>query len=128
MFALKRAEKLATKRKQNAAVPTVSQGQTSQPEAEDPVTRAGFGVGPVDLEKVKGSSLVYATGTLTSLTNRQRYGVKIELDLLDGSGKKVGQAKDYQQVMEPNGQWHFKALVVDSKAASAKVASVKEDQ
>ena len=71
---------------------------------------------------------MYAVGTLTNAANRQRFGVKVELDLLDDGGQKVGGAKDYQPVIEPHGEWQFKALVVDSKAKSAKVAAVSEQQ
>jgi len=59
---------------------------------------------------------------------RQRFGVKIQFDLFDGSGQKIGSAKDYQQVIEPKGEWKFRALAVTSKAASAKVASITEEK
>jgi hypothetical protein len=71
---------------------------------------------------------VYAVGTISNATNRQRFGVKVELDLFDEAGRKVGSAKDYQAVLEPRGRWQFKALVVDSKARTAKVAAISEDQ
>jgi hypothetical protein len=80
------------------------------------------------LEKTAGTSLVCAVGTVNNPTKRQRFGVKVELALLDAVGQKLGTATDYRQVLEPGGQWRFKALVVDSKAVSAKVESIKEDQ
>ena len=95
---------------------------------EDPIAKAGFRVSNIKFEKTPGSSLTYAVGTLTNNTNRQRFGVKVELDLLDATGQKIGTATDYQQVLEPLGKWQFKALCVDSKAKSAKLAAVKEDQ
>ena len=101
---------------------------TAPPTADDQAAKAGFQVTAINLEKTAGSSLIYAVGTLTNPSDRQRFGVKIEIDLFDAAGQKLGAAKDYQQVLEPKGKWQFKALVVDSKAASAKVASVKEDQ
>ena len=61
-------------------------------------------------------------------SNRQRFGVKIQLVLLDAAGQKVGTATDYRQIMEPMAQWQFKALVVDSKAVSVQLESIKEDQ
>ncbi len=94
----------------------------------DGEAHGGFRISAITLQKTPGSSLVYAVGTLTNPSERQRFGVKVELDLLDSGGQKVGTTKDYQQVIEPNGQWQFKALVVGSKAASARLASVKEDQ
>ena len=96
--------------------------------AVQPFGETGLGVSGIHLEKTQGNSLVYAIGTISNLTSRQRFGVKVELDLLDGSGQKIGTARDYQQVIEPNEKWQFRALVMDSKATTAKIASIKEDQ
>ena len=94
----------------------------------DVTVKVDFQVSAITFEKAPDSSLVYAVGTLKNRAPRQRFGVRIELDLFDATGQKVGTAKDYQPVMEPNGEWRFRALVVDAKAVSAKVASIKEDQ
>ena len=80
------------------------------------------------LQTNPGSSVVYAVGTLTNASDQQRFGVKVYLELSDASGSKIGQATDYQQMIEPNGTWNFKALVVEKKAVSARLASVLEDQ
>ena len=101
---------------------------SADPDPTDPVVKAGFRVSTISLEKAQGSSLIYAIGTLTNAANRQRFGVKLELELLDDSGQKVGSAKDYGQTIEPHGEWQFKALVVESKAKGAKVASISEQQ
>jgi hypothetical protein len=101
--------------------------QTNQP-PEDPVAKTGFRVGEVKLDKAAGSSLVYATGEVTNASNRQRFGVKVEVEVLDAAGQKLGTATDYQQSIEAKGTWQFRALVVQSKAASARIAGIKEDQ
>ncbi len=98
------------------------------PVPDDPIAQAGFQVSKIQLEKTPGSALVYAVGIVSNQTDRQRFGIRLEMDLLNAAGEKVGTAKDYQQVIEPHAQWAFKAIVVDSKAVSAKVASLKEDQ
>jgi hypothetical protein len=122
-------KRIALKMQQNAAqAPPVATNTPPAPVHEDPATSAGFRISAIKIDQTQGSSLTYAVGTLTNTTNRQRFGVKIELDLLDATGQKVATATDYQQVMEPNGKWQFKALCVDSKAKSAKLAVVKEDQ
>jgi len=130
LVALKRVETRAATNRQ--ATNTVSTGATAPEPAEsaqlESVTNAGFRASEITLQKASGGSLVYAVGTLTNASARQRFGVKIYLDLLDAAGQKVGQATDYQQTIEPKGQWNFKALVVDSKAVSATVAEIKEDQ
>ena len=117
-LALKRAQRLVTK-------PAVAAPVTiSQP--SDPFTAQGFRVSPVTLERQAGSKLVYAQGTIVNTTNRQRFGVKVELDLFDAEGKRIASAADYVGVIEPNAEWKFRALVLEAKAASAKIAAIKE--
>ena len=85
-------------------------------------------VGPITLEKSKGSSLVYAVGVLRNDSAHQRFGVSLELELTDARGNKAGTAKDYRAVLEPRQEWRFRALVLDSKAVSARVAAVREEE
>src|ERR1700729_913219 len=68
-------------------------------------------VGPVQLEKAKVGSLVYAVGSVTNASEFQRFGVQIELDLFGKNGKKIGVAKDYKDIIEPNHAWQFHALI-----------------
>lgn len=135
VLALKRAERLAEKQKRERVgqpavtagtdgVPVEVLGQTPAPSETDE-----FRVSKISLENAPGTSLVYAVGTVRNNANKQRFGVKLELDLLDAGGQKVGAAKDYQAVLEPGAEWRFKALVVEPKGVvSAKVASLKEEQ
>jgi hypothetical protein len=85
-------------------------------------------VGVITLEKAKGSSLVYAVGILRNESGHQRFGVNIELELADAKGNKAGVAKDYRSVIEPRQEWRFRALVLDSKAVSAKLARIREEE
>ena len=119
---------IAEKRVQPKPEQAVATNSEPASDPNDAVVKAGFRASPITLEKGQGTSLVYATGTLTNTENRQRFGVKLELELLDDAGQKVGSAKDYEQTIEPKGEWQFKALVVETKAKSAKVASVSEQQ
>ncbi len=129
MIALKMAQrKVGHKKEEVVAQGPLVTATNAVPDADDPIVQAGFQVSPITIEKTKGSSLVYAVGTLTNAADRQRFGVKILFDLFDESGQKVGVAKDYQQVIEPKGEWKFRALVVASKTMSAKVASVTEEK
>lgn len=133
VLALKRAERWAARQKQPApvAVSVPSTNANAEIAADSPATdqNEGFEVSPVSLDKAAGTSLVYAVGTVKNKANKQRFGVRLELELMDAAGKKVGTAKDYQAVLEPGAEWHFKALVVEPKGVvSAKVASLKEEQ
>jgi hypothetical protein len=132
LVALKRAQRWAEKQKRPAAnAVAVAQLQpNAQPPAEetnslahDELTRSA-----VTLEKTPESSLVYAVGTLKNSSTRQHFGIKVELELSDAAGQKLGTASDYRPVLEPGAQWQFKALVMDSKTASAKITAIREDQ
>jgi hypothetical protein len=80
----------------------------------------------VDVEKSDNSGLVYATGTIRNKSDRQRFGVKVELDLFDAQNTKIGSTTDYAQVIEPRKEWNFRAMVTEADAASAKVTSITE--
>ena len=76
----------------------------------------------------KGSRLVYVTGVLKNDSDHQRFGVRVELELLDATTNKVGTATDYRQMLEPRATWQFRALVTDRRATAAKLVGVKEDE
>jgi hypothetical protein len=84
--------------------------------------------GPVTLQKTEGSSLIYAVGTVRNNSNRQRFGVKIELDLLDEQDDKIGMAGDYLAILEPHKDWSFRALLTQPKAVRAKVTKIEEQK
>jgi DNA-directed RNA polymerase subunit RPC12/RpoP len=86
-----------------------------------------FKVSAIQFEKTKGTSLVYAVGTVTNDSEFERFGVRIELNVFDQQGAKLTTAKEYIQMMEPHHEAKFRALVPDAKAASAAIASIKED-
>ncbi len=93
-----------------------------------PKSIADLKVTPIIMQKTPGSGLVYAIGKVRNASAHQRYGVRIELDLLDRSGMKVGSASDYIAVIEPQQTWSFRALVNDPAAVKAKLADVKEQE
>jgi hypothetical protein len=132
LLALKRAQRLAETQKQHAAkIAVVDPPAVLQPiiqEETNSTAQDGLSASAISLQKAPGTSLVYAVGTLKNSSNRQRFGIKIEFELTDTSGAKVGVARDYRQVLEPGSEWQFKALVVDSKATRATLTSIKEDQ
>jgi hypothetical protein len=129
MIAVQRAKKIVHKTRSTTANSNAISAVTNQPAPKkDMIAEAGFRVSDIKFEKTPGNSLVNATGDIVNLRRQQRFGVKLELNLLDSAGKIVGTATDYQQVIETNGTWHFKALVVNSKAAKAVAAKITEDQ
>ena len=97
------------------------------PPAMPAISTNKFDIANVRMERPKEGTLVYVTGTVKNAADHQRFGVRVEWDLFDARGAKVGTAADYQPMLAPNGEWRFKALVLAPKAASAKLATIKED-
>ena len=130
LIALKRAQRWAESQKHQSPV-AAAEPAPNNPTAA-PATNSATGdeltAAEVSIDRAAGSSLIYAVGTIKNNSSRQRFGVKVELELSDASGNKIGTATDYKQVLEPAAQWQFKALVVDSKTKSAKVTAIHEDQ
>jgi rRNA maturation protein Nop10 len=118
---LKHFEKLAA-RHRDAATSPVSASAT------EAAALAGLEVSAISLEKGQGASENYAVGTVVNKSNRQRSGVTVELDLLDAVGQQVGIARSYRPALAPGAKWQFKVPVGEAKAASAKLASIKEGQ
>jgi hypothetical protein len=127
MVALKMAQRKVVNKKTDSVAQNPGPTNVTS-EAEDPGALAGFQVGPITIEKTAGTSLRHAVGTLTNVSDRQRFGVQIQLDLFNGSGEKVDSTKDYQQVIEPKAEWKFHAPVMTPKATSAKATSVTEQK
>jgi hypothetical protein len=133
LAALTRAQRWAARQKhQSESAPPPQSLPTTESAASTPAIlnteQNGFEVSAITLESTPGTTRVYATGTLKNKTDRKRFGVKIELELLDAAEQNAGTATDYQAVMEPGAEWRYQALVVASKATSARIASIKEDQ
>jgi len=96
---------------------------------KDPAVAAGFGVSAFSLEKGQGGNGIYAVGTLVNTATRSRSQVTLELDLLDAGGRTLQALRVSRPVLEPGAKWEIRLPVADdSKAASVKVASIKEGQ
>jgi predicted RNA-binding Zn-ribbon protein involved in translation (DUF1610 family) len=112
-----------------ASTPNTNAASTAQTTTKKPKSPSDLSVGNIDLQQTKGSSLIYAIGTLKNDSDYQRFGIRLELDLYDANGQKLStKAQDYANVIEPHHDWQFRALVVDSKAKSAKVGAIKEEE
>ena len=122
--ALKRAKQMVADKQ---AALAQARAQNSPPPA-DPFAEINFRTSLVTLEATPGTKLVHAVGSIVNTTNRQRFGVKVELELFDADGKPVATTSDYVGVIEPNAAWKFNAPVVEKTAASAKIASIKESK
>ena len=117
---LKHFEKLAARQKDRAAAGAG---------AKDAAAGAGLEVSAISLDKGQGSDGVYAIGTVVNTSSRPRSGVTVELDLVDAGGQKVGIVRAYRPVLAPGAKWELKLPAAgDTKAVSARLASIKEAQ
>lgn len=121
-LAVRRAERMVG-RKSGAAAANLAQKSAPQ---TNPFAGQNFRVSAVTLETTPGTKLVHATGSVVNLAQRQRFGVRIELELLDAAGRLVATASDYTSIVEPGAEWNFRAPVTDGRAVSARVTSVRE--
>jgi hypothetical protein len=88
----------------------------------------GLKASKVTLDESGNGNLIYATGTLTNESTRQRFGVKVEVEIFDEHRRKLGSATDYTDLIEPGKEWRFRAMVTDKAAKSAKLTNVKEQE
>src|SRR5581483_8550407 len=102
-------------------LPTTNVAVSPSPKPQPPQWYGLETGSPVELQKAGQGSLVYAVGVLHNTTDQQKFGVKVEIDLFDAHGAKVGVATDYTQTIDAGAQWHFHALVVATGAAKAKI-------
>jgi hypothetical protein len=116
-------------KKTATATPTpavVATQQTSAPPATATISTNNFTLSGIGFEKQ--GTLRYLRGTLRNDLARQRFSVKIQLDLLDANEGRVGSASDYRAVVQPGEVWQFRALALEPAAVSATVVSIGEDQ
>ena len=117
---LRHFEKLAASQRERAARAAGS---------KDAAVPAGFEVSAVTLEKGDGGNRLFALGTVVNNSNRRRSQVTVEFDLLDAGGQKVEVARAFRSALEAGAKWQVKVPVAsDSKAVTAKVASIAEGQ
>jgi hypothetical protein len=111
-----------------AKIPAAPAPEPEPPPPSPSAVTNGFAIMPYHLEPVPGSSLVYVVGSVRNNTPRQRFGVKVEFGLFDTNDTPIGAATDYQSVLEPHGEWRFKAMVMASKTVAARFRGIAEDQ
>ena len=87
----------------------------------------GLKAGSVKLEKSGVGDLIYAVGALRNDSDHQRFGVKVEVELLGPRGEKIGAASDYTQSIDMGKSWNFRALVTDRGAVKGVVTNVTEN-
>lgn len=81
------------------------------------------------LESQPGTSLKHVVGLVTNRSASRYFGVKVEFNMVDGTGTTVGKAVDQTTSVMGNDSWRFRALSVGGKpekASPAKLSGEKE--
>jgi hypothetical protein len=95
----------------------------------DTATAAGFEVSAISLKKGQDGNGIYAVGTVVNSSNRPRSLITVEFNLRDAGGHTLQILRAYRPALEPGAKWEIRLPVAgDSKAVSAKLASIKEGQ
>lgn len=112
---LKHFEKVAARQVSRRAVPGT-------------MVPAGLEISALSVRKEPGSLEGYVVGTLANRSSGTRSNVTIQLELLDVGGQSVGIGRAYRPKLEPGAKWEFKVSMGESKAVTARLASIKEGQ
>src|SRR6185437_12449500 len=87
-------------------------------------SRNDFNISKISLQKSEGSGLVYAVGTIKNTLDRQRFGVRIQLNSLDEHDQNIGVVSDYVPVIEAHKEWQFKALLTQPATVRVTIADI----
>jgi hypothetical protein len=99
-----------------------------QPQVKQPKSINDLQPGKFSLEQKRDSDLLMAVGDINNVSENVHHGLKVDVDLLDATGAKIGTITDYSAELGPHQAWHFVARVTDPKVKGVKFASIKEDQ
>jgi hypothetical protein len=117
---LKHFEKLAAQQRDREATATATAANAG-------AMPTGLSVSAISIEKGEGGKGTYVVGTVMNTSGRRRSHVAVEIELLDTEGQNVEIARALRPVLEPKGKWEIRVPVAgDSKAVSAKLASIRE--
>jgi predicted nucleic acid-binding Zn ribbon protein len=75
-----------------------------------------------------GKGPAVATGKIQNDSDNMHFGVKVDLDVLDAAGAKIGAVSDTITQLGPRDNWNFIATVTNTSAATVRFANIKEDE
>jgi hypothetical protein len=100
----------------------------TQPQVKAPKSINDLKPGRFLLQLKKGDAAAVAMGDVQNVSGNVHLRVRVDLDLLDSKGVKVGSVSDVINVFNARSTWRFLATVANPKATSVRFASIKEDQ
>lgn len=85
-----------------------------------------FKVGLFWLEQKRGSDLMIAVGDIQNISANVYLHVKVDVDLLDAQGAKIGSVSEEARELLPDRTLHIVSMVKDPRAKSVRFAAIKE--
>ena len=98
-----------------------------QPGVKGPRSLNDLKIGAFSLQPIRGSDSRIASGDIQNISQTYHRGIKVELELRDAQGLKVGSQDAFINELVPHGMWHVLARTSDPRAASVRVAGIKEE-
>jgi DNA-directed RNA polymerase subunit RPC12/RpoP len=81
-----------------------------------------------ELVKADKGGLIHVVGSATNHGPSQYFSLKVEFELQDETGAIVGSASDQLKSLPSHGSWDVKALVLEKKAAKAKLTNLTAEK
>jgi hypothetical protein len=100
----------------------------TQPQARTPKSINDLKAGRFTLQPKRADTAALATGDVQNISGNVHLRVRVDLDLLDSKGVKIGSVSDVISVFNARSTWRFLATVANPNATSVRFASIKEDQ
>jgi hypothetical protein len=84
-------------------------------------------IGSFSLEPLRGTDSRIVTGDIQNVSETLHRGVRVELEVRDAQGLKIGSLDAFINELAPHATWHVLARTSDPRAASVRVAGIKEE-
>jgi len=96
------------------------------PRTKMPKSLNDLKIGSFTLQR-RDNDLWFVVGDIANVSDTLHRGIKVELELRDAQGLKVGSLDAFINELVPHGMWHVLARTSDPRAASVRVAGIKEE-
>ena len=98
-----------------------------QPRVKTPKSLNDLKIGSFSVEKRRDSDMRVITGDIENTSENLHRNIRIELELHDAQGLKLGSLDSFIAELGPRATWHVLASTLNPRAASVKMSGIKED-
>jgi hypothetical protein len=98
-----------------------------QPTAKTPASLADLKAGRFELKRTSGKDELFAAGDVENVSGNFHRRIKVNLDLLDERGAKIGAVSDIITELPAHKTWHVIARVSDRNAVSVRFSGMSEE-